>query len=167
MTIALFLLILAETLLGSVAVAVPLTMMGVVWFTAAWGWQYGLGGAVLAGWVLAVLSGNAALYPVMLAVSVVTAWRCARRDEEENAPSGRRTGFRLALAAFGAVLLSHPVAAARQFYPLSAAAAMFLRLASCLIFSMILLPAEAFVLEKAADWFGLSSRSARRRRGWR
>jgi len=154
MLIALFLLILAESLLGSVAVAVPLSLMGVVWFAAAWGWHYGLGGAAAGGWLAAALSGHAALGAVMFAAAAATCWRCGREQARENTP-GWQTGIRVGLAAFAGVLASHPVTAVRLFASPAAAGATLLQLASCLVLSMALYPLVERMLKGAAEWFGL------------
>lgn len=154
MLIALFLLILGESLLGAVAVAVPLTLMGIVWFAAVWGWHYGLGGAAAGGWLIAALSGHAALGAVMFAAAAATCWRCGREQALEHTP-GWRTGLWVGLTVFAGVLLSHPAAAVRLFASPAAAGTTLLRLASCLVFSMALYPVVAEILKCAAAWFGL------------
>lgn len=166
MLIALFLLILAEMLLGAVAVALPLTLMGVVWFSAAWGWRYALGAAATGGWTVAALSGNAALVAVALAAAALTCWRRDREEADEVCRFGWRTGALLGLAAFAGALLSHPAAAVRLFGTPETAGAALLQLASSLVLSALLWPAAAGSLDTAAGWFGLPAvRTAGRRGG--
>ncbi|MPN19955.1 hypothetical protein SDC9_167330 [bioreactor metagenome] len=154
MTLFLFLLLWLQLGLGNLSLAVPLALMGVAYFTVAYGWEYGGFGALLTGGALTVLYAGPGYLLLAAATVAATEWWFGRRAEEAG-DWNWQLGMLLAAATAALAWGGRCSAAGAWTWNWYDSGFMVLQLIGSLILSGVACPLVVLAGEAAAEWLGL------------